>query len=210
MTAAVSAALADLRRRDPVIDRLVEAHGPPRVPGRRPAGERFGALVRSITYQQLAGAAASTIHRRLVEALGDEVTPARVLATPPDVLRAAGLSANKLASILDLATKVDNGQVALSRIGRLSDDDVVDHLVSVRGIGRWTAEMFLISNLGRLDVWPVDDLGVRVGFGRAWGLDEAPAPKALAALGDRYRPYRTLVAWYCWRAADQRLPPVTG
>jgi 3-methyladenine DNA glycosylase/8-oxoguanine DNA glycosylase len=209
VTAAVTAALAELRRRDPVIDRLAETHGPPRVPGRRPAGERFGALVRSITYQQLAGAAASTIHRRVVEALGGEVTPDRVLATPPETLRAAGLSANKLASILDLAAKVDSGQVALTRIGRLGDDDVVDHLVSVRGIGRWTAEMFLISNLGRLDVWPVDDLGVRVGFGRAWGLEVAPPPKTLAGLGDRYRPYRTLVAWYCWRVADQRPPPVT-
>jgi len=206
----VSAALADLRRRDPVIDRLAGDHGPPRLPGPRPAAERFGALVRSITYQQLAGAAASTIHRRLVEALGGDVTPTAVLATPPEALRAAGLSANKLASIVDLATKVHSGQVALERIGRLDDDAVVEHLVPVRGIGRWTAEMFLISSLGRLDVWPVDDLGVRVGYGRAWGLEHPPTPGQLADLGHPYRPFRTLVAWYCWRAADQRPPPVVA
>ena len=203
----MSAALADLRRRDPVIDRLAGEYGPPRLPGPRPAGQRFATLVRSITYQQLAGAAASTIHRRLVEALAGDVSPTAVLATAPETLRAAGLSANKLASIVDLATKVDDGQVALDRIGRLDDDAVVEHLVRVRGIGRWTAEMFLISSLGRLDVWPVDDLGVRVGYGRAWALEQPPTSGQLTDLGHPYRPFRTLVAWYCWRAADQRPPP---
>jgi 3-methyladenine DNA glycosylase/8-oxoguanine DNA glycosylase len=208
--AAVDAALVELRRRDPVIDRLAAAHGPPRLGIRRPAGQRFAALVRAITYQQLAGAAAETIHRRLVEALDGQVTAAQVLATPPEALRAAGLSANKMAAICDLAAREADGRLSLSRIGRLDDDAVVAHLVTVRGIGRWTAEMFLMSQLGRLDVWPVDDLGVRVGFARAWGLEAVPTPRVLGGLADHLRPYRSLVAWYCWRAADQRLVAGAG
>jgi 3-methyladenine DNA glycosylase/8-oxoguanine DNA glycosylase len=205
----VLAATAHLRRADPVLDRLAALHGVPGLRTPPPAGERFAALVRAITYQQLAGRAAEAIHGRLVAAVGGTMTAEAVLATAPEELAAAGLSRAKAAAITDLAEKVASGQVALSRIGRLADDEVVEHLVVVRGIGRWTAEMFLISSLGRLDVWPVDDLGVRVGFARAWGLEGPPAPKALMALGEPFRPYRTLVAWYCWRAADQPLTPAT-
>ena len=178
---AVSAARAAaiLAARDPVLADLLERYGPPRLGGRQPAPTRFAVLARAICYQQLAGRAASTIHGRFVLAVGGEVTPAHVLAAPTDALRGAGLSAAKAAAITDLAQKVADGRVSLERIGRLSDEDIVDHLVQVRGIGRWTAEMFLLGTLGRLDVWPVGDYGVRAGFASAWGLPEIPAPAVL-------------------------------
>jgi 3-methyladenine DNA glycosylase/8-oxoguanine DNA glycosylase len=125
-----------------------------------------------------------------------------VLALPEDVLRGAGLSGSKTASIRDLAQKVLAGDVELDRVGRLSDDDIVRELTLVRGIGRWTAEMFLMFQLGRLDVWPVDDFGVRRGYGLLHGWTEMPTARQLEPLGDPYRPYRSVAAWYCWRAAD--------
>lgn len=200
----MAGAVGELARRDPVLADLVERHGPARLGKQVPAGTRFAVLSRSICYQQLAGQAASAIHNRFVVALGGEVTPERVLTVPADVLTGAGLSRAKVLAITDLAAKVAGGQVSLGRIGRLGDEEVVAHLVQVRGIGVWTAEMFLLSSLGRLDVWPVGDFGVRAGYAAAWGLDEPPSPKELARLGERFRPYRSVVAWYCWKAADER------
>ena len=190
-----------LADRDPVIARLVEDAGLPSFP--RPTETHFATLVRSVTYQQLAGPAAQAIHRRLVNTLGDEVTPERLLATPTEDLRAAGLSGNKVLSLQDLATKVLDGTVALEPRGlaRESDDKVVARLTTVRGIGKWSAEIFLMFQLRRLDVWPTGDLGVRKGFAVAWGVP-TPTPKALDVLGEAYRPYRSIVAWYCWRAAQ--------
>ncbi len=195
-----------LAAKDPVLFGLVEHYGPPRLGGRRPAGTRFAVLASAICYQQLAGKAAASIHGRFVAAVGGEVTPTSVLATPTAVLRAAGLSGAKVAAVQDLAQKVADGTVSLDRIGRLSDEDVVAHLVQVRGIGRWTAEMFLLGTLGRLDVWPVGDYGVRAGFAKAWGLPEIPAPAELLDRGDVFRPYRSVVAWYCWRVVDNPAP----
>jgi 3-methyladenine DNA glycosylase/8-oxoguanine DNA glycosylase len=199
---ALHEASAELGGRDPVLASLIERHGPPprrrRVPGR----ERFASLAQTIVYQQLAGKAAASIHGRLVVGLGGVVTPEAVLAATPETLASCGLSRAKAASIRDLAQQVVAGSVQLDRIGRLPDDEVVDHLTRVRGIGPWTAQMFLIGALGRLDVWPVGDYGVRAGFARAWGLDAVPSPKELGDLGEPFRPYRSLVAWYCWRAVD--------
>jgi DNA-3-methyladenine glycosylase II len=205
MAPRLSAAQAaeELARRDPVLKALHVAHGPPRFGRPAPVGERFAALARSIVYQQLAGRAAASIHGRLVAAVGGEVTPERLLATPVEDLRACGLSAAKTAALVDLAGKVASGVVELGDVGRRSDEEVVARLVQVRGVGVWTAEMFLLFTLGRLDVWPVGDYGVRVGYGRAWGLPAAPTPKELAGHGDRFRPYRSVAAWYCWRAVDQ-------
>jgi DNA-3-methyladenine glycosylase II len=163
----------------------------------------FAALVRAIVYQQLAGRAAAAIHGRLVQALDGEVTAPAMLTLSPEQFRAAGLSANKTASLLDLAAKVLDGTVQLSPRGlaRESDDEVVLRLSSVRGIGRWTAEMFLMFQLRRLDVWPTGDLGVRRGYGLAWDIP-MPTPEVLEPLGDPFRPYRSVVAWYCWRAVE--------
>jgi len=199
-------ASAVLAAKDRVLSGLVERYGPPRLGGRRPAGTRFAVLASAICYQQLAGKAAASIHGRFVAAVGGEVTPASVLATPTDVLRGAGLSGAKVAAVQDLAQKVADGSVSLERIGRLSDEDVVAHLVQVRGIGRWTAEMFLLGTLGRLDVWPVGDYGVRAGFAKAWGLPEIPAPAELLDRGEVFRPYRSVVAWYCWKVVDNPTP----
>jgi DNA-3-methyladenine glycosylase II len=200
-----ASAARELAGRDPVIASLVEALGLPRL--RAPGDSHFAALVRSIVFQQLAGPAASAIHTRLVTAVGGEVTPESMLRTAPDALRAAGLSANKAASLGDLAAKVLEGTVVLDPrgLGRESDEEVIERLSKVRGIGRWTAEMFLLFQLRRLDVWPTGDLGVRRGYGLAWGVP-VPSAKELEPLGEPYRPYRSVVAWYCWRASDTQTP----
>ena len=190
-----------LADRDPVLAELVAEAGLPSFP--KPTETHFAALVRSIVYQQLAGAAAQAIHRRLVDALDGEVDPERLLAVPAETLRAVGLSGNKVLSVQDLATKVLDGTVVLDprRLARERDQDVVARLTTVRGIGKWSAEIFLMFQLRRLDIWPTGDLVVRKGFGLAWQIP-TPTPKQLDVLGEPYRPYRSVVAWYCWRAAQ--------
>jgi DNA-3-methyladenine glycosylase II len=194
-------AAEELAGRDPVIARLLAETGPPRIP--RASETHFETLVRAITFQQLAGPAARAIHGRLIAALGGTVTPERLAELPDEALRTAGLSAAKVASLRDLAAKVLDGTVVLEsrRLGRMTDADIANQLASVRGIGRWTAEMFLIFQLRRPDVWPVGDLGVRRGYGLAWNVP-MPTPKQLDPLGEDYRPYRSVVAWYCWRAVE--------
>ncbi len=194
-------AAAELARRDPVIAGLLAVAGPPRLGARHDS--HFAALVRSVLYQQLAGAAAAAIHARLVAALDGRVEPDALLGLPDEALRAAGLSANKAAALRDLATKVVDGTVVLDPRGlaRETDDEIVARLSSVRGIGRWTAEMFLMFQLRRLDVWPTGDLGVRRGYGLAWGV-AMPPPRELEARGEAFRPYRSVAAWYCWRACE--------
>ena len=195
------AAAAILAERDPVLRRLVADAGPARV--RPPADTHFEALVRAIVYQQLAGRAAAAIHGRLIAALGGQVAPEPLLSLPAETLRAVGLSGAKAASLRDLAAKVLDGTVVLDPAGlrRESDAEVVARLTTVRGIGKWSAEMFLMFQLRRLDVWPTGDLGVRKGFALAWGIP-TPTAKQLDPLGDPFRPYRSVVAWYCWRAAE--------
>jgi DNA-3-methyladenine glycosylase II len=193
------AAIDEVAARDPVLANLVALAGPIQYRPRDPGGP-FRAPVRSITYQQLAGSAARAIHQRVLAAVGDPLTPEALMAVPDEALRAAGLSGNKLASLRDLSIKILDGSVDLKGSSRLGDDDLVAALVTVRGIGRWTAEMYLMFELRRLDVWPVDDLGVRQGYGLAWRLDQAPLARELAPLGERFRPYRSIVARYCWEA----------
>ena len=209
-----AAAARILATRDPVIARLIADAGPPRF--RPPQESHFAALVRAIVYQQLAGAAAAAIHGRLMTALNGDVRPEALIALSDESLRAVGLSANKAASLRDLATKMLDETVVLSprALSRQSDEEVVARLSTVRGIGPWTAEMFLLFQLRRLDVWPTGDLGVRRGYGLAWKVP-TPTARELQPLGDRYRPYRSVVAWYCWRAvelyagaADSALTPI--
>ncbi len=194
----VAAAAKQLAGRDPVMGAFIAKAGPVKL--RTGVGDYFGALVRSIMYQQLAGKAAAAIHGRFVEALGGEVTPERVLATDPEKLRAAGLSGAKLAAVLDLALKSTDGTVPLYNLHELPDDEIVARLSSVRGIGRWTVEMFLLFELRRLDVWPVGDLGVRNGYRIVYSLEEMPTQKQMEPLGDPFRPYRSIAAWYFWQA----------
>jgi DNA-3-methyladenine glycosylase II len=197
----------ELARRDPVLAAAIARTGLPDLRRGRRRTDHFAELARAIVYQQLAGRAAAAIHGRFVALFpGPEPTPEGVLALDDETLRGAGLSRAKAASIRDLAEKVVAGTVELDRVSRLSDDEIVAELTLVRGIGRWTAEMFLIFQLGRLDVWPVDDLGVRNGYARLYGLAVAPKPRELDPLGEPFRPYRSVVAWYCWRATDVVLP----
>ena len=182
-----------------MIAELVAQTGLPKVP---PAGEsHFATLVRSIVYQQLAGAAARAIHGRLIAALGDDVSPEAVLRTPTETLRAVGLSGRKVESLRDLAAKTLDGTVVIDPRGaaRLADEELIDRLSTVKGIGRWSAQMFLMFQLRRLDVWPVGDLAVRKGYGLAWKIP-TPTPKQLELLGESFRPYRSVAAWYCWQA----------
>jgi 3-methyladenine DNA glycosylase/8-oxoguanine DNA glycosylase len=194
----LAAAIQEAARRDPVLAHVVALVGPISY---RPGDldGRFGALVRSIVFQQLAGSAARAIHARVRATVPGELTPAALLAVPDEALRAAGLSANKLAALRDLSAKVIEGTVDLDK-SATPDEEVIASLTTVRGIGRWTAEMYLMFELRRLDVWPVDDLGVRQGYGVAWQLDPPPTARELAPLGDRFRPYRSIVARYCWEA----------
>ena len=192
-------AIDDVAARDPVLAHLVSLAGPITHRPNDPDGH-FGALVRSIVFQQLAGHAAQAIYQRVRSTVGNTLTPEALTAASDEALRAAGLSANKLASLRDLSARVLDGTVDLHRMPSLSDDDIKAELVTVRGIGRWTAEMCLLFELRRLDVWPVDDLGIRQGYGLAWSLDPPPTAKELAPLGDRFRPYRSIAARYCWEA----------
>ena len=200
MENAFSKAVQAIARRDRVMAKLIARHAPFNLP--RPDSHHFAALAESILYQQLAGAAAGAIHRRFVALFDDALSPDAVLKLHPRRLRTVGLSRAKVAAIRDLAAKIVDGSVRLQRIGRLDDDAIVSALSTVRGIGRWTAEMFLIFQLRRLDVWPIGDYGVRKGYALAYGLKQLPTPKELDALGERFRPYRTAAAWYCWRAVS--------
>ena len=192
-------AVSETAARDAVLANLVALAGPLKHRPRDPDG-RFGMLVRAIVFQQLAGSAARAIHQRVRNTVDGDFTPAALAAVPDETLRAAGLSANKLASLRDLSAKVLDGTVELASVSRQTDEEIIACLGTVRGIGTWTAEMFLMFELRRLDVWPVDDLGVRQGYGLAWGIDPPPHAKELLPLGERFRPYRSIVARYCWEA----------
>ena len=169
----------------------------------------FDALAESIAYQQLSGKAAATIWSR-VRALYPKrkfLDPQLVLDTPDDKLRAAGLSRSKVAALKDLAAKTLDGSVPSARaMARMSDEEIIERLVKVRGIGRWTVEMLLLFDLGRPDVWPVHDYGVRKGFAKTFGRRKLPTPKQLSRFGQKWRPYRSMAAWYFWRALDQPAP----
>lgn len=166
----------------------------------------FDALAESIVYQQLSGKAAATIFGR-VRALYPRrkyLDPEKILATPDANFRAAGLSRSKTAALKDLAARTIDGTVPPGRsLVRMSDEEIIARLTIVRGIGRWTVEMLLLFDLGRLDVWPVDDYGVRKGFAKTFGRRKLPKPKQLMKFGEKWRPYRSVAAWYFWRALDK-------
>ncbi len=200
--AALATRQADILGRDPVLDSLVVRFGPARLRGPVPGERRFENLARAIAHQQLNGTAAATIWARVIDRLGGACTPRAALATPLPDLRACGLSGAKARALHDLALHVVDGRLALGTIGRFDDAEVVDQITQVWGLGRWSAHMFMMSSLGRLDVWPVDDLGVRSGFARAWRLESTPTASDFDELGDAFAGSRSLVAWYCWAAAD--------
>jgi DNA-3-methyladenine glycosylase II len=196
--------LAHLSGSDAVLAGLIAAVGPCRL---EPEGEchPFQTLAQAIAHQQLNRTAANSILGRLIECCGQGAfpTPQRVLQVSAQRLRAAGFSRPKVAALRDLATKTVAAVVPdAATLAQLSDEEIIARLTEVRGIGRWTVEMLLIFRLGRPDVLPVDDFGVRSGFRAAYGLRSLPEPKALAAWGERWRPYRSTAAWYLWRANE--------
>jgi DNA-3-methyladenine glycosylase II len=191
-------AIAHLRSADPIMAAIIDRVGPLKINYRR---ERFPALVQAIIFQQLAGRAAQTIHDRFVLAIGGGIpTPEAVLAATDEALRGAGLSRGKMAYIRDLASHVQGRLLDFKRFPRMTDDEVVAHLTCVKGIGRWTAEIFMMFNLRRPDILPVDDLGVRMAVMKAYGLPVPPPPKELREFGERWKPHRTAAAWYLWRS----------
>jgi DNA-3-methyladenine glycosylase II len=191
-------------RKDPDFGPWVRHVGTIRVPASHDGP--FFYLARAIIYQQLAGAAARTIHGRFVDALKGEVTPAKTLRVRESTLRKAGLSAAKARAVRDLATKVRSGEVVIDDLEEQTDDEIVRRLTLVKGIGPWTAQMYLMFRLHRPDVWPVLDLGVRSGFAKIHGLEDPPTAKELEPFGERYRPWRSAAAFYCWRALENELP----
>ncbi|GLZ49597.1 DNA-3-methyladenine glycosylase II [Actinomycetospora sp. NBRC 106375] len=200
------AAATALAAREPTIARLADRFGLPTIAA--PTATGFAFLMRAITHQQLSNRSADAIHGRLVDALGGEVTAETLRAVPDDDLRRAGLSLAKIVSLRDLAAKVGGGVVRLDgpALAALDDADVVAELTTVRGVGRWTAEMFLMLQLLRLDVWPTGDLSVRKGYAAAWEIP-LPTARELDLLGEAFRPYRTVAAWYCWAVLGQAPGP---
>jgi 3-methyladenine DNA glycosylase/8-oxoguanine DNA glycosylase len=190
-----------IAKRDKAFRPIIALAGPPPLRRRAEAVDnRFPSLVRSITHQLLATSAATTIHGRVIDACGGTVSVHTIIAAGPEKLRGAGLNRTKAQAMVDLATEVRDNRLKLTKHGRMSDDDIVADVASVRGIGPWTAQMYLISTMARPDVWPTGDYGVRVGWSLLHGLDETISEAGLREAGERFVGARTSVAWYCWEA----------
>lgn len=194
-------AVRHLKRADPKLAAVMERVGPCRFEPMR-EGTHFEAVLRSIVYQQLSGKAAATIHGRVVNLLGGTPTPEAVNATPDEGFRAAGLSRQKLGYVRDLARQASDGAVPFDKIDSLSDDQVIEALTSIKGVGRWTAQMFLMFRLGRPDVLPAEDLGIRKGVQLAYRTRGLPPPKRVLTLGRPWAPYSTIACWYLWRSLE--------
>lgn len=189
-----------LRAADPVMKRMIDAVGPFTL---RLYRDRFGLLVRSIISQQISTSAARSIRGRLQELAGPNgLTATNLVRFTGDQLRSAGLSPQKTAYVTDLSRRVNDGTVNLRQIGRLADERVIEQLTRVKGIGRWTAQMFLIFSLGRPDVFPHDDLGVRTAIRDQYGLDDLPNKETSLSIAEPWRPYASVASWYCWRTLD--------
>jgi 3-methyladenine DNA glycosylase/8-oxoguanine DNA glycosylase len=197
-----SASVRYLKRIDPVLAGVIEAVGPCRIRVNA-EGSHFQALTRSIVFQQLSGKAAATILSRVTALFRDGVaTPEAVQATTDEQLRAAGLSRQKISYMRDLSSKVAGGELPLDAVDTMDDDDLIDHLVQVKGIGRWTAQMFLMFRLGRRDVLPELDLGIQNAIRRAYRMRKRPTPKQVKRVGAKWAPHSTVACWYLWRSLD--------
>ena len=199
-------AAAHLRDADPILADLIDQHGPYQP---RPSGDPWSALIRAILFQQLAGAAASAIQRKWFGFYGDQdttPTPEQILATSDEDFRACGISRQKVSYFRDLAQHTLDGRLQFNKLNRMSDDDVIQALTQVRGVGEWTAHMHLMFHLGRPDILPIGDLGVRKGMQLAYGLSEMPTPKQALEIGAKWAPYRSVASWYMWRAVETVTP----
>jgi len=192
-------AIEHLKRADPVLSAIIDRVGEYRIQFRDP---NFETLVKSIIYQQLSGRVASVIFERLAKAAGGKITPEAVLKLRPSRMRALGLSRQKTAYIRDLARHARAGAVSFEELDGLSDDEVIEELTRVKGIGPWTVHMFLIFALRRKDVLPTGDLGIRNAIRKAYGLAELPQPAEMEDMAKRWRPYCTVASWYLWRSLE--------
>ena len=196
----IEQAIRHLRKADPVMRNVIRKAGPFTMQLHR---NRFRALVFSILGQQISGKAAASIRARLIEYLKPEqISPQSIARLTPEKLRSVGVSPQKAKYLLDLATQVAEGKLRLDRVARMSDENVIDALVQVKGIGVWTAQMFLIFSLGRPDVFPHDDLGVRSAIRNLYGLDELPNKEISHRIATPWRPYASVASWYCWRSLE--------
>ena len=205
------AACDHLSSRDARLARIIERAGPLRIRP-DPLQTTFEALARSILYQQLSGRAAATIHTRLRALFPRKrLRPEALLGLEDEALRSAGVSRNKILALRDLAARCIDGTVpSVAKLALMADEAIIERLVTVRGIGRWTAEMLLIFRLGRADVLPVDDYGVRHGFQLAYGKRKLPTPSELRNHAEKWRPFRTAASWYLWRAVEFEQRPKSG
>ena len=208
----MSEALRHLRRVDPVMAQLIRRAGPYAVKPERGAGA-YEALVEAVAHQQLTGKAARTILGRFYALYGIDCCPpaARLVDTPDALLRGCGFSRAKASALKDIAARSLDGTIPPRRsLARMRDHAIIERLIEARGVGRWTVEMFLMFTLGRPDVLPVDDYGIRLGYKLAYGKRTLPKPKSLARVGERWAPYRTTASWYLWRAVDFSRQDRTG
>ena len=193
-------AVNHLKKSDPVLAQIIARVGPCRLQYRDPV---FATLVRSIVYQQLSGKVASVILERLISALPErEITPAAILALTPEQMRALGLSRAKTAYVRDLAQRTLAGDLVFQKLAALSDDEVIAYLTQVKGVGVWTAHMFLIFALRRPNVLPVGDLGVRAAIKKAYRLRSLPTPEKMQKIAQKWEPYASVATWYLWRSLE--------
>ena len=201
--AEVERARRSLMRRDPRLRALIKKHGACGITKHR-TRDPFASLVGTITSQQLSTKAADTIYKRVVDLVGgkERLTPDALLAADPKALRAAGLSNQKVAYVRDLADRVKSGALDLHALDAHADEDVIAAITAVKGLGRWSAQMFLMFRLNRPDIWPIGDLGIVRGVQHLHGMKRRPSPKTMERLGEAWRPYRSIAAWYLWRISD--------
>ena len=204
MARTLKAARAELAAADPAMAKLIERLGEHSVATRRrglPKPDAYGALLRTVVAQQVSSHAARAIHGRVLEAFGGNTpTPRQILAADESLLRGAGLSGRKVEYVCDLAAHIESGELELDRLDELSDEQVIEEIVAIRGFGRWSAEMFLIFHLERPDVLAGDDLGIRKAVQLLDGLEEMPSPKQVVETGERWRPHRSLASIYLWES----------
>jgi DNA-3-methyladenine glycosylase II len=197
-------ALTTLKQADPILAPVLERVGACTLHQEQQTGDLLFALSESILYQQLSGKAAATIHRRFLELYPGKPAPtaADILNTPDEVLRGAGISRSKVLYLKHLAQNVLDGLPSLSELEHMDDETIIQTLIPIKGIGRWTVQMLLIFRLHRWDVLPIDDLGIRAGIRNLYGLAELPDKKTVTQLGETWRPYRTIASWYLWRSLE--------
>lgn len=204
-----SQAIATLTQSDPTLADLIAQVGPCQLHQAQLQGDLLFALCEAIIAQQLSTKAAETIHRRFLQLYPGTPTPQDILNTNDEMLRSVGVSRAKVLYLKDLAQQIQNGLPTITELEVMADETIIQTLTQVKGVGRWTAQMFLIFRLHRLDVLPVDDLGVRAGIRRVYNLPELPDKKTVELMGQKWKPYCSIASWYLWRSGEQKSPEQT-